>query len=55
MASLVEIALLTASEDDEPLSVHERSALVEAENRDRHVETVISHDEILVEFGINAA
>ena len=48
----VEAALLAAPEDDEPLSVHERSALAEAERRQRRGETVISHDEILGEFGL---
>ncbi|MCU1334551.1 MAG: hypothetical protein JWO19_132 [Bryobacterales bacterium] len=48
----VEAALLTASEDDEPLSAHERAALAEAERRQRRGESVISHDEILGEFGL---
>jgi hypothetical protein len=49
----VEAALLAASEDDEPLSEHERDALVEAERRQRRGETVISHDKVLSEFGLN--
>ena len=48
----VETALLSAPEDDEPLSTHERAALVEADRRKRRGETVISHDKILDEFGI---
>jgi hypothetical protein len=48
----VEAALLAASEDDEPLSPHERIALTEAERRQRRGETIFSHDEILGEFGL---
>jgi hypothetical protein len=47
----IESALLAASEDDEPLSEHERAALVESERRQRRGEAVISHDKILGEFG----
>jgi hypothetical protein len=48
----VETALLSASEDDEPLSEHERAALAEAERRQRRGAKVISHTKILREFGI---
>jgi hypothetical protein len=49
----VETALLAATADDEPLSTHERDALAEAERRKRRGETVISHDKVLSEFGVN--
>ena len=50
----VQAALLAASEDDEPLSAHERTALAEAQRRQQCGEAVISHDEILSEFGTGA-
>ena len=48
----VKTALLGASEDDEPLSPHERAALAEAERRKRRGEIVVSHDTILRDFGL---
>ena len=47
----VELSLLTAPFDDEPLSEHEVSALQEAEQREEQGEPLISHDEVLREFG----
>lgn len=49
----VETALLDATVDEEPLSTHERDAIAEAERRERRGETVISHDKVLSEFGVN--
>ncbi len=49
----VELALLHAPDDDEPLSEHERAALSEADQRRERGEPAISHDEILREFGLN--
>jgi len=53
LADPVNAALSAASEDDEPLSKHEREALVEAELRQGRGEAVISHDKVLSEFGLN--
>ena len=47
----VELALLNAPEDDEPLSEHELAALEEADRRERSGEPLITHDEIMREFG----
>ena len=46
----LELALLTAPDDDEPRSEHERGALDEAERRKQRGERAISHEEILREF-----
>ena len=48
----VELSLLTAPFDDEPLSGHELSALREAHQREERGEPLIAHDEILREFGL---
>jgi hypothetical protein len=48
----VEMALLVASEDDEPLWAHERAALAEAEQRQARGKAVINHDKILAGFGL---
>jgi len=48
----VEAALLSAAADDEPLSTHERAALADAERRQRRGDSLISHNEILDEFGL---
>ena len=48
----VEAMLLSAPDDDEPLSAHEQAALEEAERRQLRGDHVISHDEILGEFGM---
>lgn len=47
----VELALLNAPEDDEPLSEHEIAALEAADRRERNGEPLISHDEMMREFG----
>jgi len=49
----VELALLNPPDDDERLSVHERAAIEEAERRKQRSERVISHEEILREFGLD--
>jgi len=49
----VELALLNAPEDDEPLSEHELAALEEADRRECRGEPLISHDEIMREFGLS--
>jgi hypothetical protein len=49
----VELSLLTAPPDDEPLSKHERAALEEAHRREQRGEPLISHEDILSEFGWN--
>lgn len=48
----VELALLNAPADDEPLSEHEICALEEADRRERSGEPLISHEEIVREFGL---
>ena len=47
----VELALLDAPEDDEPLSEHERAATKEAERRRQRGAPALSHEQILREFG----
>jgi hypothetical protein len=47
------LALLNAPEDDEPLSDHERAALEQADSPERSGETLISHGELMREFGLN--
>ena len=49
----VELALLNAPPDDEPLSEHERAAIEEAQRRSQRGEPVITHEEILREFGLS--
>jgi hypothetical protein len=49
----VELALFRAPEDDEPLSDHERAALEQADRRECSGEKLISHDELMREFGLN--
>jgi hypothetical protein len=48
----VELALLNALPDDEPLSEHERAATDEASRRERRGEPLISHEDVLREFGL---
>lgn len=48
----MELALLNAPEDDEPLSEHERHAIQELERRIKRGEPAIPHEEILREFGL---
>jgi hypothetical protein len=48
----VELVLLNAPEDDEPLSEHELGALEEADRRERSGEPLITHQEIMREFGL---
>ena len=47
----VELSLLIAPLDDEPLSEHEKAVLEEAERREKRGEPLIPHEEILREFG----
>jgi hypothetical protein len=47
------LALLNAPPDDEPLSEHEKSQLAAAEERERRGDPLISHEEILAEFGLD--
>ena len=47
----VELALLSAPPDDEPLSARERAATEEASRRERRGEPPIPHKELLREFG----
>jgi plasmid stabilization system protein ParE len=49
----VELALLNAPDDDEPLTEHERAAMEAAERRKQSAQPVVSHEEILREFGLN--
>jgi len=49
----VELSLLTAPPDDEPLSEHEMAALEEADRRQQRGEPLIAHEEILREFGVS--
>ncbi len=49
----VELSLLTAPLDDEPLSEHEIAALEEADRRQQRGEPLIAHEEILREFGLS--
>jgi hypothetical protein len=51
----VELSLLMAPSDDEPLSEHEKAALAEAEHREKRGEPLIPHEEILREFGLSEA
>ena len=51
----VELSLLLAPLDDEPLSEHEEAALAEAEYRERRGEPLIPHEEVLREFGLSEA
>jgi hypothetical protein len=48
----VELALLNAVPDDEPLSEHERGATEEASRRERRSEPLIPHKDVLREFGL---
>ena len=48
----VELALLNARPDDEPLSEHERAAMDEASRRERRGEPLIAHEDVLREFGL---
>ena len=48
----VELALLNALPDDEPLSEHERAATDEASRRERRGEPLIPHKDVLREFGL---
>jgi hypothetical protein len=48
----VELALLNALPDDEPLSEHERAATDEASRRERLGEPLIPHKDVLREFGL---
>lgn len=45
--------LLTAPPDDEPLSEHETAALEEADQREQRGDPLISHEDVLREFGWN--
>ena len=47
----VELALLSAPSDDEPLSEHERAA-EEGSRRERRGEPLITHEDVLREFGL---
>ena len=49
----VELSLLTAPPDYEPLSEHEKAALEEADRREKRGEPLISHEDVLSEFGWN--
>lgn len=54
----VELALLNAPEDDEPLSEHEFAALEEADRRESSgepsdISRLIPHEEIMREFGLS--
>ena len=49
----VALALLNAPVDDEPLAEHERSQLAAAEQREWWRGSLIPHEEILHEFGLN--
>ena len=49
----VELALLNALPDDEPLSEHERAATEEASLRERRGEPLIPHADVLREFGLS--
>jgi hypothetical protein len=48
----VELALLNAVPDDEPLSEHERGATEESSRRERRGEPLIPHEDVLREFGL---
>lgn len=50
----VELAMLTAPLDDEPLTEHEKAATGEAMLRERRGEPLVSHEEILREFGLSS-
>jgi hypothetical protein len=49
----IELALLNAPEEDEALSEHELNALREADLRAARGEALISHEEIMREFGLS--
>ncbi len=49
----VELALLTAPPDDEPLTAHEMAATEVAAQREQRGESLVSHEEILREFGLS--
>jgi hypothetical protein len=49
----IELALLNAPEEDEALSEHELNALREADLREAREEALISHEEIMREFGLS--
>ncbi len=46
----VELSLLIAPPDDEPLSEHEMAALEEADRREQRGEPLVSHEDLLREF-----
>jgi hypothetical protein len=48
----VELALLNAPPDDEPLSEHEKAVTEEASGRERRGEPLIPHEDVLREFGL---
>jgi hypothetical protein len=48
----VELALLNALPDDEPLSEHEQAAMEESSSRERRGEPLIPHEDVLREFGL---
>ena len=47
------LAMLTAPPDDEPLSDAEKAGLEAADQREQRGESLIPHEEILREFGLN--
>ena len=49
----VELALLNAPPDDEPLSEHEKAVTEEASGRERRGEPLIPHADMLREFGLS--
>lgn len=52
LADPVDLALLNAPADDEPISKHECAALDEANRRKSRGEAPIQHEDILREFGL---
>jgi hypothetical protein len=49
----VELALLNAIPEDEPVSEHERAATEDASLRERRGEPLIPHADVLREFGLS--
>jgi hypothetical protein len=49
----VELSMLTAPPDDELLSEHEVAALEEADRREQRGEPLISHEDVMREFGLS--
>ncbi|MGA7238888.1 MAG: hypothetical protein WBY44_24615 [Bryobacteraceae bacterium] len=49
----VELVLLNAPEEDEALSEHELAALGDADLREASGEPLVSHEEIMREFGLS--